>query len=238
MEGENTVAFCWSEEAAREWGERAENWSSRSQLMWESGSRKDVIPFIKKYVQAGGKICDLGCGDGYSTWLLAENGYRMTGIDYSEVMIEKAHAYADDSSLTFIRADMANLPFSDNTFQGMLAINSLEWAESPLIVLNEMKRITKDKGIAVIGILGPTAGPRANSYERLYGEKVICNTMMPWELEKLASENGWEKVAEYGVYKRGVHQQHVNALSTELKQALSFMWVFAFKNNKGAEVTE
>lgn len=113
-----------------------------------------------------------------------------------------------------------------------MAINSLEWTEDPLKVIHEMKRIVKDDGLICIAILGPTAMPRTNSYRRLYGEKVICNTMMPWELEKLAEENGLQKVDEIGVYKRGVDKLPVESLSLDLRQSLSFMWVFLFKYNK------
>ena len=51
-------------------------------------------------------------------------------------------------------------------------------------------------------MLGPTAGPRKQSFPRLYGKLVICNTMMPWEFERLALENGWEKVDELTVFKK------------------------------------
>jgi hypothetical protein len=81
--------------------------------------------------------------------------------------------------------------------------------------------------------LGPTAQPRKNSFQRLYGEKVICNTIMPWELEQLANENGWKTVDGFGVYKKGVKEQHTKSLSKELKQALSFMWFFYCKKKGG-----
>lgn len=225
------TAFNWTEQAAQEWEDLADSWSSRSKNMWDQGSRKDIIPFVKKHLNSGQVICDLGCGDGYSTWKLAQSGFQMTGVDFSEEMIKKAEKLAGQKEITFTKADIANTPFSSQTFDGVLAINSLEWTESPLAVLLEMKRITKQNGIAIVGILGPTAGPRANSYQRLFGEKVICNTMMPWELEQLATEIGWEKVEEFGVYKRGVNTKETELLSNELKQALSFMWVFALKNN-------
>jgi hypothetical protein len=68
--------------------------------------------------------------------------------------------------------------------------------------------------------------PRKNSYRRVYGEEVICNTMMPWELEKMAEETGWKVVDGHGVYKREVSEEMVKGLPTDLKQALTFMWVF------------
>lgn len=224
-------SYTWTEQAVKQWEGFADSWSSRSKQMWESGSRKDIIPFIKKHLAIDSKLCDLGCGDGYSTWKLAQCDFQMTGVDFSNEMIMKAEKFVGEMPICFTKADIANLPFAKGSFDGVLAINSLEWTESPLAVLLEMKRVTKHNGIAVIGILGPTAGPRANSYQRLYGEKVVCNTIMPWELEQLASENGWEKVTEFGVNKQGVTELHIEDFPTNLKQAISFMWVFAFKNN-------
>ena len=47
--------------------------------------------------------------------------------------------------------------------------------------------------------------PRINSFDRLYGEPVFMNTMMPWEFERLANEQGLTLVGSQGVYKRGVN---------------------------------
>ncbi|MFS8630883.1 MAG: class I SAM-dependent methyltransferase, partial [Bacillales bacterium] len=102
----------------------------------------------------------------------------------------------------------------------------LEWTENPLRALAEMKRILKDGGKACVGMLGPTAGPRKQSFPRLYGKRVICNTMMPWEFERLALENGWEKVDELTVFKKDALKLPTERLSGELRQALSFMHVF------------
>jgi hypothetical protein len=110
-----------------------------------------------------------------------------------------------------------------------MAINSIEWTERPLEALNEMRRVLKSGHLLCVGLLGPTAAPRINSYRRLYGEPVICNTMMPWEFEKLAQENGWELVDGEGVYKRGVSEKMVANLPAELKQALTFMWLFMLR---------
>lgn len=222
-------AFNWRDQSEKLWNERAENWNSRSEKMWESGSRKDIIPFFQKYVKKNAKVCDLGCGDGYGSYKLAEAGYEVTGVDVSEEMLERAATVNADGSAKLLKSAMENVPVGNKEFDAVLAINSLEWTESPLMVLKEMKRILKDDGIACIGILGPTAGPRVNSYQRLYGEKVLCNTIMPWELERLAEENGWEKLDEYPVFKKDAGELAKGNLSNELKQALSFMYIFMFK---------
>jgi ubiquinone/menaquinone biosynthesis C-methylase UbiE len=221
--------FNWVSEAERQWNERSKFWNKNSREMWEVGSRKAILPFFLKYVKTAAKVCDFGCGDGYGSYKLTQSGYYVVGIDLSEEMIERARTQRVSEYLQFVKGDISKLELEDSSFDAVMAINSLEWTESPLAVLKEMRRVVKPNGYACVGILGPTAMPRANSYRRLYGEPVICNTMMPWEFEQLAKENGWEKLDDLPVYKRGADELKLHNLSNDLKQALSFMWVFMFK---------
>lgn len=233
--GGGKAMFDWSKEAEKLWDEKSSSWSSKSKDMWEIGSRKDIVPFFTEIVPAGSSVCDLGCGDGFGSLMLSGAGYKITGMDVSEEMIARAKAI-NDNSVQFIKGDISSLPFPDHSFEAVLAINSLEWTGAPLQVLKEMQRVIKPRGFACVGILGPTAAPRVNSYRRLYGEKVICNTMMPWEFEKLAEENDWKKIRDFGVYKKTADQIPKGALTLELRQSLSFMWVFMIQNNKKGDV--
>ncbi|WP_246941913.1 class I SAM-dependent methyltransferase [Bacillus pinisoli] len=220
--------FNWHNEAAKKWDEKADFWNQSSKDMWEHGSRSTIIPFIKEHIPAG-NVLDAGCGDGYGSLLLHKEGYQVTGIDLSGKMVEKAKLQDTNENVQFMEADIAKMPFPNDTFDAVMAINSFEWVNDPLMVLKEFSRVLTESGYACIGLLGPTAAPRHNSYVRLYGEDVICNTMMPWELEKLATENGFKLVNGHGVYKRGVTEVTIKGLSDDLRQALSFMWVFIFQ---------
>ena len=221
--------FNWHQEAAKQWDERAEFWNQRSQTMWEEGSRKTIIPLLKNHLPTGNAVADLGCGDGYGSYKLYKEGYKVTGVDLSKDMIERAAKRLQTEGLNFTQGDLTKLPFAAESYDGIMAINSLEWIEVPHQGLEEMKRILRPGGKLCIGILGPTAMPRMNSYPRVYGEKVICNTMMPWELAKLAEETGWKYTGGQGVYKRGVDENQIAHLDEDLKQALTFMWIFIFE---------
>lgn len=221
----------WNSEVAWQWNQNAANWHSRSEEMWENGSRRTILSLLSQLVQPeDGAILDAGCGDGYGSWKLSLQGYSVTGVDISEEMILLANQrITPNLSLRFQTADIQNLPFEGTSFAGILAINVLEWTETPLATLKELTRILQPGGILLLGMLGPTAAPRANSYRRLYNEAVIQNTMMPWEACKLALENGYELVDEHPVYKEGVNPKLADQLSSELKQALSFLTVFALR---------
>ncbi|MDX8366520.1 class I SAM-dependent methyltransferase [Cytobacillus sp. IB215665] len=217
--------FNWHHRSGQEWDKKAEFWNNRSEQMWEDGSRKTIIPFVKKYFKLGGVVADIGCGDGYGSQKLAKENYQVVGIDLSKEMIEKASLFNNEEKLTFIQADARELPFKASSVDAIIAINCLEWTEDPKHVLLEFQRVLKPNGFFCAGILGPTAGPRQHSYPRLFGEKVICNTMMPWEFENLAKAHDWDIVDGHGIYKKEVQDEQINSLPKELKQALTFMWV-------------
>ncbi|WP_041966976.1 class I SAM-dependent methyltransferase [Mesobacillus selenatarsenatis] len=221
--------FDWELESEKHWDSRADFWNSRSRGMWETGSRKDIVPFIKRFVPTGSMVCDLGCGDGTGSEKLVEAGYVVTGIDVSEEMLERARQNPRNEDCIFRKGNLSDCESPDNHFDAVMAINSIEWTNHPYESLKEMARILKPDGYACISILGPTAGPRSNSFSRLYGEEVICNTIMPWEFERLALENGWRKTGEFGVFKKAAEQLPHGSLPVELQQSLSFMWVFMFQ---------
>ncbi|TMU86828.1 class I SAM-dependent methyltransferase [Bacillus sp. BHET2] len=218
----------WHQSARNRWEDNADHWHSKSVEMWTSGSRKKIIPFFNKHIEKGQPVADLGCGDGYGSYLLYEKGYVVTGMDFSRKMVDIANKQEKDT-LSFVQGDLRSLPFQDEQFHAVMAINSIEWTEDPFHTLNEIERVVATDGYICIGLLGPTAHPRENAFMRLHGEKVICNTMMPWELERLANEKGWKKIEENWVYKNGVDVSLTETLSNELKQSLTFMTLFMFQ---------
>ncbi|WP_072579469.1 class I SAM-dependent methyltransferase [Bacillus weihaiensis] len=216
----------WSNDEHNNWDNKALSWHQNSENMWENGSRKSIIPFFSQYVQKGMNVLDLGCGDGYGSLKLNQiGGYNVIGIDLSPEMIKLALTRKKEG-LQFREASILDLPFQANTFDGLLSINCLEWTSDPYRALQNVYSVLREQGKFCIAILGPTAFPREESFFRLYGKRTFCHTIMPWEFERMAIENGWRILDGYGVYKKGVKEDLVKNLSVELKQSLSFMWVF------------
>lgn len=73
----------------------------------------------------GGRLLDLGCGAARNAAPLAELGFRVTGVDLSEPMIQAATAVAGKSAapdrLELVHCSMAPLPFDDRTFDAVVA---------------------------------------------------------------------------------------------------------------------
>ncbi len=79
-------------------------------------------PFFRA-VPRGSDVLDLGCGCGMPDALLLCERFRVTGIDISDVQVDRARRLVP--SARFVRADMTRVRFRSNTFGGILCLYSL-----------------------------------------------------------------------------------------------------------------
>ncbi|HRJ41353.1 MAG TPA: methyltransferase domain-containing protein [Caldilineaceae bacterium] len=109
------------------------------------------LPFL----QPGMALLDCGCGSGSITVGLAEAvtpGY-ITGVDISEIEIERAQERAAGAGVTNVRfatGTLYALDYPDETFDAIFSHNVLEHLREPDRALQEMRRVLKPGG--VIGI--------------------------------------------------------------------------------------
>ncbi|MFD2611730.1 SAM-dependent methyltransferase [Paenibacillus gansuensis] len=75
-------------------------------------------------VPKGSKVLDLGCGCGVPAAKLLSSRYRVTGVDLSEVQIERARALVPDAE-KFICCDMTEADFSEGEFNGIVSFYAI-----------------------------------------------------------------------------------------------------------------
>jgi SAM-dependent methyltransferase len=94
------------------------------------------------------RVLDAACGDGYGTAILAGAGARsVIGVDLSVDAVEHARGrYASD----FQVADIAALPFEDDTFDLVVSFETIEHVDDAPRVLAEFRRVLAGEGILVI----------------------------------------------------------------------------------------
>ncbi len=93
------------------------------------------------FLGAEGPVLDLGCGIGHSHRLLAPR--ETIGVDVD------AAALADQDRETRV-ADMRALPFEEGRFASVLAVQSIEHVPDPERVLDEVVRVLRPGGVAVL----------------------------------------------------------------------------------------
>jgi SAM-dependent methyltransferase len=74
------------------------------ELVWTAEPNR----FLVAETIAPGRAIDLGCGEGRNAIWLAERGWQMVGVDFSEVGLKKAGELADsrDVSVEWVAADL------------------------------------------------------------------------------------------------------------------------------------
>lgn len=125
----------------------------------------DDIDILLNFAQAiGGPILEAGCGSGRLLVPLAEGGYRVTGIDSSRPMLDRArqliaeHGVADQ--VTLAEADMRELdtvpggPFALIVFS-LNSMMHLVTPEDQRTALDAARRALDPKGQIIIDLMNP-----------------------------------------------------------------------------------
>lgn len=94
------------------------------------------------------KILDIGTGPGFFPVILAEAGYKVTAVDYTQEMLDTAKKNAGElcEKIVFHKMDAQDLKFEDNTFDVVISRN-LTWnLKDPKGAYREWHRVLKPGG--------------------------------------------------------------------------------------------
>ncbi len=103
-------------------------------------------------------ILDLCCGHGRHALALAKRGYRVTGLDLSEVFLQHAQAEAQTQGVQvrWVQGDMRTIPF-ENEFDAVIniftAFGYLESEEEDQKVLQQVHKALKPNGLFLLETL-------------------------------------------------------------------------------------
>lgn len=106
---------------------------------------------------AEGRVLDCGCNDGAFTLELVKKGHEAVGVDILPVNINRALDNMPDlpeivSKLDYYVADIESLPFEDKEFETVVITETLEHLIHPRRGLEEVHRVLKDGGKALISV--------------------------------------------------------------------------------------
>lgn len=101
--------------------------------------------------QVAERILDAGCGSGIFTQPITEQGARITGVDISQPMLERARKRLPQHE--FLAADICDLPFANEAFDKTVSITALEFIENGEQAIAELFRVTKPGGLVVVATL-------------------------------------------------------------------------------------
>jgi SAM-dependent methyltransferase len=99
-------------------------------------------------VQAGEKVLDVACGTGVVSVTAARRGAKVSGLDLSPQLLERAHWNANLAAveISFTEGDAEALPYRDGEFDVVLSQFGHMFAPRPEIVIGEMLRVLRPGG--------------------------------------------------------------------------------------------
>lgn len=119
-------------------------------------------------------VVDLGCGTGTLSVLLAEDGYRVDGLDLAGRMVEAARRKAAEAGVRadFRRGDAAQPPYPPGCADVVLARHVLWALPDPSDALRRWTRVLRPGGRLLLseGNWSTGAGLTARECERLVSE--------------------------------------------------------------------
>lgn len=84
-----------------------------------------AVEILKEYLPVGAKVVDAGCGEGYYTLKIAEQGFFTVGFDISKMAVEAAAKRAKrkaDLNTAFAVASVFELPIFDSSVDAVVNI--------------------------------------------------------------------------------------------------------------------
>jgi SAM-dependent methyltransferase len=106
---------------------------------------------IKENLDKNGPILESGCGTGRYVRYLTDQGYDITGLEFSQDTVDMVLKKWPD--LKIIQGDCAAAPFPDNHFSGIISLGVVEhFPEGLTAPLVDMYRILKPSGKAWITV--------------------------------------------------------------------------------------
>ncbi len=121
-----------------------------------------VVEFLERVREAapGGRLLDLGCGEGRHCIAAARMGFRVTGVDYEPLALERAREFARQAGtqgIGFVVADALALPFKAGSFDVFLdygCLHHLRKADWPAY-LSGLLRVLAPQGHYLLSVFSP-----------------------------------------------------------------------------------
>jgi SAM-dependent methyltransferase len=97
------------------------------------------------------RVADIGCGDGYLSYLMRQRGHRVIAIDFGASRLRKAWA-GQPAGLQAVQASCYSIPLADASVDHAVLSEILEHLDSPLEALREAARIVRPGGRVLVSV--------------------------------------------------------------------------------------
>jgi 2-polyprenyl-3-methyl-5-hydroxy-6-metoxy-1,4-benzoquinol methylase len=101
-------------------------------------------------------VADIGCGTGRHAIPLAQAGARVTAVDFSAEMLQRARTKPGAERVVFIHHDLTErLPLAESSFDRVLCCLVVDHIADLARFFGELRRLCKPGGLVVVSVMHP-----------------------------------------------------------------------------------
>jgi len=172
---------------------RLDFWNKRAELGFKAGSNDEIlkdleISEIKKYLNDGLKILEIGCGNGITAHEIAKSfNVNILSVDYSPKMIENANNFIKENAninlkgkVKFKVMDVRELNLTNQKYDIVISertLINLDSFEEQLSVINKIHGILSNGGIYIMCESSKKGLERINNERSKFD---LDKIKMPW----------------------------------------------------------
>lgn len=138
----NRLIYCGQEASPGFWDM---HWQAEDFPRSIRSINRFVIRWTQRYLPAGSRILEGGCGRGQNVYSLQSAGYDAYGVDFAKGTVALVRQHAPE--LRLAAGDVRNLPFEDGFFDGYWSLGVIEhFYEGYGPIMGEMGRVLRRGG--------------------------------------------------------------------------------------------
>jgi len=151
-------------------------WKELHETMTVAEPHPRVVDFVGRFLKAGSRVLDLGCGKGRHALYCAQRGMKVWAVDIEsnclEVLRKETEKAGLADSIDVAQADIKELPYPNDFFDAVITVNVINhgyWRDVQGF-FKEITRVLKSGGVlfAVVvpkEFLGNVMGPQTKEVE-------------------------------------------------------------------------
>lgn len=131
---------------------RMAKWYDKNTRESRLAEMSKMADLVDQAVARGSDVLEIAPGPGFLSIELAKRGFSVTGVELSPdfVEIETRNAKNEGVSVNFRQGNASALPLQDETFDFIICSAAFKNFSEPLKAMEEMYRVLKPSGIALI----------------------------------------------------------------------------------------
>jgi ubiquinone/menaquinone biosynthesis C-methylase UbiE len=148
---------------------------------------------LSSQIKAGDRVLEIAPGPGYlAIELVRLTRCRMIGLDISRTFVGIANANAEKAGvdICFEQGDAADMPYPANAFDFIVCRAAFKNFARPLVALNEMHRVLKPGGTALIIDLRKDFSPQAIR-EYTEGKGLVNGAIIKWTFNTMLKKRAY-----------------------------------------------